>query len=61
MGCWEALMHGVGCAFDHYYFAPALVEAFKDTGMSGVIAPTLQVETTRNNDKTSGAAARGVT
>lgn len=42
MGCWEALMHGVGCAFDHYYFAPTLVEAFKDTGMSGVIAPTLQ-------------------
>lgn len=26
MGCWESLILGVGCAYDHYYFAPALVE-----------------------------------
>ncbi len=42
MGAWEALLHGTGCVFDHYFHAPAVAEALVEVGLTGVVAPTLQ-------------------
>lgn len=42
IGAYESLLHGVGLVWDHYYFAEAFAEALLDTGLAGVIAPTLQ-------------------
>jgi cytosine/adenosine deaminase-related metal-dependent hydrolase len=42
MGAYESLLHGVGLVWEHYYEAPAIVEAMRDVGLSAVVAPTLQ-------------------
>ncbi|MFT3923557.1 MAG: amidohydrolase family protein [Myxococcales bacterium] len=42
MGAYESLLSGVGTVWDHYYGDLALAEALVDTGLCGVIAPTLQ-------------------
>jgi 5-methylthioadenosine/S-adenosylhomocysteine deaminase len=42
MGCWEAMLAGTGCVWEHYYFGEAIADAFMDTGITGTIAPTLQ-------------------
>lgn len=42
MGAYESLLQGVGLVWDHYYHGAAIVEALCDTGLSGVVAPTLQ-------------------
>jgi cytosine/adenosine deaminase-related metal-dependent hydrolase len=42
MGAYESLLHGVGLVWDHYYFGKAVAAALSDTGLSGVVAPTLQ-------------------
>jgi 5-methylthioadenosine/S-adenosylhomocysteine deaminase len=42
MGAYESLLAGVGCVWDHYYGGADLAEALIDTGLSGVIAPTVQ-------------------
>jgi 5-methylthioadenosine/S-adenosylhomocysteine deaminase len=42
MGAWESLLHGVGLVWDHYYYGEAVAEALLDTGLAGVVAPTLQ-------------------
>jgi len=38
----ESLLSGVGCVWDHYYFGDEIVQALRDTGLEGVVAPTLQ-------------------
>ena len=42
MGAYECLLSGVGLVWDHYYHAEAVAEALVDTGLAGVVAPTLQ-------------------
>ncbi|MDB4971953.1 MAG: hypothetical protein JWN48_294, partial [Myxococcaceae bacterium] len=42
MGAYESLLAGVGFVWDHYYGGTAVAEALLDTGLSGVVAPTLQ-------------------
>ncbi len=42
MGAYESLLHGVGLVWDHYYHGRAVVDALLETGLSGVVAPTLQ-------------------
>lgn len=42
MGCWEAMLAGTGCVWEHYYFGEAIAEAMLDTGITGTVAPTLQ-------------------
>jgi len=42
MGAYESLLNGVGLVWDHYYHGDALAEALLDTGLGGVVAPTLQ-------------------
>lgn len=42
MGAYESLLHGVGCVWDHYYHGRAVADGMLDTGLSGVVAPTLQ-------------------
>jgi cytosine/adenosine deaminase-related metal-dependent hydrolase len=42
MGAYESLLAGVGCVWEHYYGGLELAEALIDTGLSGVVAPTLQ-------------------
>lgn len=42
MGAYESLLQGVGLVWDHYYEAEALVTALRETGISAVVAPTLQ-------------------
>jgi len=42
MGALECLLSGTGAVFEHYYFGEAIAEALCDTGLSGVVAPTLQ-------------------
>jgi len=42
MGAYESLLAGVGTVWDHYYGELALAEALLDTGLCGVVAPTLQ-------------------
>ncbi len=42
MGAYESLLHGVGFVWDHYYGGSAVADALLDTGLAGVVAPTLQ-------------------
>ncbi len=42
MGAYESLLFGVGLVYDHYYHATSITAALKDTGLAGVVAPTLQ-------------------
>lgn len=42
LGAYESLLHGVGMVWDHYYHPHAVVQALGETGLSGVVAPTLQ-------------------
>jgi cytosine/adenosine deaminase-related metal-dependent hydrolase len=42
MGAYESLLAGVGLVWDHYYHAEAVAEALAETGLAGVVAPTLQ-------------------
>lgn len=42
MGAWESLSQGVGLVWDHYYHGLAVAEALAETGLGGVVAPTLQ-------------------
>lgn len=42
MGAYECLNFGIGTVWDHYYHGEAIAKALCDTGLTGVIAPTLQ-------------------
>ncbi|HEX5656468.1 MAG TPA: amidohydrolase family protein [Polyangiales bacterium] len=42
MGAYESLLAGVGLVWDHYYGGSAVAEALLDTGLCGVVAPTVQ-------------------
>ncbi len=42
MGAYESLLSGVATVWDHYYGGVALAEALVDTGLCGVVAPTVQ-------------------
>ena len=42
IGAYESLLNGVGLVWDHYYHADAIVQALKEVGLAGVVAPTLQ-------------------
>lgn len=42
MGAYESLLSGVAVVWDHYYGHHAVADALHDTGLSGVVAPTLQ-------------------
>lgn len=42
IGAWENLLNGNGFIWDHYYFGDAIAQALSDTGLCGVVAPTLQ-------------------
>jgi cytosine/adenosine deaminase-related metal-dependent hydrolase len=42
MGAYESLLSGVATVWEHYYGDTSLAEALVDTGLCGVIAPTLQ-------------------
>jgi 5-methylthioadenosine/S-adenosylhomocysteine deaminase len=42
MGAYESLLSGVGLVWDHYYGGTAVADALLDTGLCGVVAPTLQ-------------------
>lgn len=42
LGAYENLLHGVGTVWDHYYAGVSVAEALLETGLTGVIAPTLQ-------------------
>ncbi len=42
IGSWESLLSGVGLVWDHYFFGDALAAGIADTGLSAVVAPTLQ-------------------
>lgn len=42
VGALESLLAGVGLVWDHYYFGDAVADALADTGVCGVVAPTLQ-------------------
>lgn len=42
LGCYENMLSGVGTIWDHYYEAEAVARACLDTGLCGVVAPTLQ-------------------
>jgi 5-methylthioadenosine/S-adenosylhomocysteine deaminase len=42
MGAYEALLHGTGLIWDHYYHGDAVIGALTEVGLSAVFAPTLQ-------------------
>ncbi|HEX9619942.1 MAG TPA: amidohydrolase family protein [Polyangiaceae bacterium] len=42
LGAYESLLAGVGLVWDHYYAGLEVAEALRDTGLAGVVAPTLQ-------------------
>ncbi|HVR29210.1 MAG TPA: amidohydrolase family protein, partial [Thermoanaerobaculia bacterium] len=42
MGAYESLLAGVGLVWDHYYHGLAVAQALVETGLAGVVAPTLQ-------------------
>ncbi len=44
LGALESMLHGVGLVWDHYYEGTAVADALMDTGLCGVVAPTLQDE-----------------
>lgn len=42
MGAYDSLLSGVGCVFDHYYFGKACAETIAETGLTALVAPTIQ-------------------
>jgi len=42
MGCYENLLNGTALVWEHYYHGMALAEALLETGLAGVVCPTLQ-------------------
>lgn len=42
LGAYENLLHGVATVWDHYYHGLEVANALVDTGLTGVVAPTLQ-------------------
>eukprot|EP00965_Chrysotila_dentata_P126498 4182684-Pleurochrysis_carterae.AAC.2 len=42
MGAFESLLGGVGLVWEHYYHGLSIAEALQETGLAGVVAPTLQ-------------------
>jgi 5-methylthioadenosine/S-adenosylhomocysteine deaminase len=42
MGAYESLLAGVGLVWDHYYGGSAVADALLDTGLTGVVAATVQ-------------------
>ncbi|MBM75820.1 MAG: hypothetical protein CMK59_10505 [Proteobacteria bacterium] len=42
IGALESLMSGTAFCWDHYYFATAVANGFKDVGLCGAVGPTLQ-------------------
>jgi 5-methylthioadenosine/S-adenosylhomocysteine deaminase len=42
MGAYESLLAGVGVVWDHYYHGLAVAQALLETGLAGVVAPTVQ-------------------
>lgn len=42
MGAYESLLSGVGLVWEHYYHGKGIAAALVDTGLAGVVAPTLQ-------------------
>jgi 5-methylthioadenosine/S-adenosylhomocysteine deaminase len=42
VAAYESLLSGVGCVWDHYYFAEEVAAACREVGLSAVICPTLQ-------------------
>jgi 5-methylthioadenosine/S-adenosylhomocysteine deaminase len=42
MGAYESLLAGVGLCWDHYYEGEEVAQALADTGLAGVVCPTLQ-------------------
>ena len=42
IAAWESMLAGVGCVWDHYYFGGEVVDALRDVGLEGIVAPTLQ-------------------
>ncbi len=42
MGAYESLLSGVGLVWDHYYGGQAVADALLDTGLCGVVSPTVQ-------------------
>ncbi|MGB1275017.1 MAG: amidohydrolase family protein [Nannocystaceae bacterium] len=42
LGAYESLLAGVGFVWEHYYGGEALAAGLRDTGLAGVVAPTLQ-------------------
>lgn len=42
VGAHEALLHGTGLVWDHYFFGETLADALADAGLPAVVAPTLQ-------------------
>lgn len=41
-GAYECLLHGTGFVSDHYYFGRDVAAALVETGLTGMVAPTLQ-------------------
>jgi 5-methylthioadenosine/S-adenosylhomocysteine deaminase len=42
LGAYESLLHGVGFVWEHYYRGLELADALTETGLTGVVAPTVQ-------------------
>ncbi|MEM7447571.1 MAG: amidohydrolase family protein [Myxococcota bacterium] len=42
MGAFESILSGVGLVWDHYYHAEHVAAGLCDTGLAGVVSPTLQ-------------------
>ncbi|MCB9665022.1 MAG: amidohydrolase family protein [Alphaproteobacteria bacterium] len=42
VGAREALLHGVACAWEHFYAPQAVLQGLQDAGLAGVVAPPLQ-------------------
>jgi 5-methylthioadenosine/S-adenosylhomocysteine deaminase len=42
MGAYESLLAGVGLVWDHYYHGLAVAQGLAQTGLAGVVAPTVQ-------------------
>ena len=42
LACAECLLNGIGTVWDHYYYGEEIAEAARISGLSAVIAPTLQ-------------------
>jgi len=57
MGAYESLLAGVGLVWDHYYFGDAVADGLRDTGLAGVVAPTLQDLAGPGAERTDAALA----